>query len=130
MKNIILLILIVNSFLFAEKLATVHNPGLIINDTFRVYSFQDPDIKGIACYASTPVIAMSFSCKQIGPISGDIKSKSKIFEASSKAFIKGVFVDRIFDKRNNTLIYFRYTRKIKADSSNNTISVVPLTHIN
>jgi len=134
MSKIILIISLLVSAIFADKLSTISTSGILFKDKLEVHSFEDPDIKGVVCYVTVPKRSLSFedptdsaiSCRQVSPISGNIKSRSHIFKQSKNWFVKSMYVNRIYDKKHNVLIYVSYTNKLSGDNANNSISVVPI----
>ena len=126
--------LLAASTVHAEKLHEVKTSGMVIKDALEVHAFDDPDIKGITCYYTLPKKPLSVedqtdssvSCRQVGPISGNLSTKSSIMEASKSWFVKELRLDRIYDKGRNVLVYLTYTKKLSGDNANNSISVVPL----
>lgn len=119
----------------AEELAVIKTSGIFIKDKLVVLAFDDPDIKGITCYVTSPKRALSFtdqtdasiSCRQIKKqIQGKLASRQKIFKQKKNLFFKSMFIDRIYDKNRHVLIYVSYTKKTSGDNANNSISVVPL----
>lgn len=118
----------------AELLHTAKTSGMVIKDSVEVHAFDDPDVKGVTCYYTLPKKTLSIedqtdssvSCRQVGPISGDLTTKESIMKASKSWFVKSLHLDRIYDKSRNVLIYLTYTKKMSGENSNNSISVVPL----
>ncbi len=118
----------------AEKLATIKTSGILFKDTLEVLAFDDPDIKGATCFVTMPKRALSIedqtdtsiSCRKVSEIKGNISSKQKIFKNKKSWFFKSMYVDRIFDKKRNVIIYVSYTKKMSGDNANNSISVISL----
>ena len=118
----------------AELLHRITTSGLIIKDTLEVHAFDDPDIAGITCYVTLPKRTLSIedqtdtsiSCRRTGKISGEMASKQRIFKENKSWFIKTMFIDRIYDKKRNVLVYVSYTKKLSGDNANNSVSVVAL----
>jgi CreA protein len=119
---------------YAAQLAVIKTSGVVFKDKLKVLAFDDPDIKGITCYVTLPSRALSFtdqtdsaiSCRQTGIIQGNIVSKSRIFKNKKGIFVKSLFVDRVYDKKRNVLIYVSYTSKMSGDNANNSVSVVTI----
>jgi len=135
MSKIILVVLLLVSAAMADKLAVIATSGLIFKDKLEILSFEDPDIRGVVCYVTLPKRAMAFedptdtaiSCSRVSEISGEISSRSHIFKQSKDWFDKNMYVDRIYDKKHNVLVYVSYTKKISGDkSANSGISVIPI----
>ena len=138
MKTIIFTILLFASVVRADILATVSAQGMLIKDRIEVIVFEDPSVKGIACYTTRYVRTMtlkddsgssSLACRKVGPISGEFKDQKDVF-SQNKAFLslyKTTMVDRFWDKEHNTLVYLSYTKSWgKGQNAENSISVVPV----
>jgi CreA protein len=118
----------------AEMLHKVKTSGMMIKDSLEIHAMDDPDIKGVTCYYTLPKRTLSvedqtdssISCRQVGPISGELSTKESIMKSSKSWFIKELYIDRIYDKGRNVLIYVSYTKKLTGDNANNSISVVPI----
>ena len=72
----------------------------------------------------------SIACRQTGPVTiGDINtgaSGEEVFSERLSLIFKSLAVRRIYDKKNMTLIYVIYSRKVKDASAKMSISAVPL----
>lgn len=120
------------SNVYSEQLGKISTSGLVFKDYLEIHAFDDPNISGITCYVTAPKRSLHFvdqtdssiSCRKTGKIIGNLVSKSKIFKQKKSWFIKSMFVDRIYDKKRNVLIYISYTKKLSGDNANNSISVV------
>lgn len=115
------------------------------NHKVCVSAFNDPVIPGVTCHVSQAkagglagtfglaedVSEFSLACRQTGPITlpANIKDGDpvNVFEKSTNIFFKSTEVYRMWDKRNNTLIYTAISKKIIDGSPKNSISTVPLT---
>jgi CreA protein len=106
----------------------------------------DPKVQGITChvtYFERGVIDRlrkgnwfedpsnsSISCRQTGPIViGDIeldKGGEEVFKAGLSLIWKSLVVQRIYDKKNDTLIYLIHSREVIDGSAKMAISTVPL----
>jgi CreA protein len=111
-----------------------------------VEAFNDPKISGITChvtYFDRSVIDRlrkgnwfedpsnsSIACRQTGPLSiGDIdlsEEGEEVFASGLSLIWKSLVVDRIYDKRNDTLIYLIHSRQLIEGSAKMAISTVPL----
>lgn len=117
-----------------EKLAKVETSGVFSKDYIEVIVVDDPSIEGIACYVTVAVRTMSvedptdssISCRQIGPIKGNLVSQKDVFRTNKNAFFKEQHVDRIYDTRRNVLVYLSYTTKSTGKNAAHSISVVPV----
>lgn len=112
------------------------------NDSIVVESLNDPDIQGITChisYAKAGGISgdmgfgedpsrFSIACRQTGPIvtKTSIKEQKVISAFDRNIFFKAMKVERMFDQKNNTVVYLIYSRKLLDGSPFNSISSIPL----
>ena len=106
----------------------------------------DPKVQGVTChvtYFDRGVIDRlrngnwfedpsnsSIACRQTGPITiGDIdldQSGEEVFKAGLSLIWKSLVVNRIYDKKNDTLIYLIHSREVVDGSAKMAISTVPL----
>ena len=106
----------------------------------------DPKVQGVTChvtYFDRGVIDRlrngnwfedpsnsSIACRQTGPITiGDIdldQSGEEVFKAGLSLIWKSLVVNRIYDKKNDTLIYLIHSREVIDGSAKMAISTVPL----
>jgi CreA protein len=106
----------------------------------------DPGVSGVTChvtYFDRSVIDRlkngnwfedpsnnSISCNQTGPIEiGDISTSEhgeEVFKAGMSLIWKKLVVNRIYDKKNDTLIYLAHSRQLTDGSAKMSISTVPL----
>lgn len=111
-----------------------------------VEAVADPKIEGITChvtYFDRGVIDRlrkgnwfedpsnnSIACRQTGPITiGDIdldEGGEEVFRSGLSLIWKSLSVKRIYDKKNDTLIYLAHSREIVEGSAKMSISTVPL----
>lgn len=111
-----------------------------------VEAVSDPKIQGITCHVVTfdrSVIDRlskgnwfedpsnsSIACRQTGPVTiGDIdtdKGGEEVFSQRQSLIWKSVAVRRIYDRKNDTLVYVAYSRQVKDASAKMSISTVPL----
>lgn len=111
-----------------------------------VDAVPDPKVQGITChvtYFDRSVIDRlrkgnwfenpsnsSIACRQTGPITiGDIdldESGEEVFKAGLSLIWKSLIVTRIYDKKNDTLIYLIHSRELVDGSAKMAISTVPL----
>jgi CreA protein len=72
----------------------------------------------------------SIACRQTGPIAvGDIDLSAKgeeVFSERLSLIFKSLAVRRIYDRKNETLIYIVYSRQVKDASAKMSISTVAL----
>jgi CreA protein len=79
--------------------------------------FEDPSNSAIACTRTGPVI--------IGDIETDDEGEDVFSERASLIF-KSIRVRRIWDERNETLVYVAYSQQVKDASAKMDVSTVPL----
>lgn len=79
--------------------------------------FEDPSYSALDCNAMGPVT--------IGKISLD-KGGEEIFKEGRSLIWKSLRVNRIYDRKNNALIYLAHAREIQKGSGKMSLSVVPL----
>ena len=111
-----------------------------------VEAFADPQIAGVTCHIvhfDRSVIDRltkgnwfenpsnsAISCSQSGPITiGKIALGPKgeeVFSQRMSLFFKSIAVRRIYDQKNDTLIYVAYSRQIKDASAKMGLSTVSL----
>lgn len=111
-----------------------------------VEAIEDPKVTGVTChvaYFERGIIDRlqkgnwfedpsnsSIECSQTGPMTvGDIsneKSGEEIFKSSRSLIWKKLVVKRIFDEKNNSLIYLAHSREVQSGSAKMSISVVPV----
>jgi CreA protein len=111
-----------------------------------VEAIEDPKVSGVTChvaYFERGIIDRlqkgnwfedpsnsSIECTQTGPMNiGDIsddKSGEEIFKSSRSLIWKKLVVKRIFDEKNNSLVYLAHSREVQSGSAKMSISVVPI----
>jgi CreA protein len=111
-----------------------------------VDAVPDPEVSGITChvtYFDRSVIDRlrkgnwfedpsnnSIACRQTGPIEiGDInlsQSGEEVFRAGLSLIWKKLVVTRIYDRKNDTLIYLIHSRQLTDGSAKMAISTIPL----
>ena len=122
------------SIVNAQNIGVATSKGLFLKDTITVKSFNDPDIKGIACYTTKYKKGGSFlsstnsslSCRQVGPISGGLSDRASVF-SQQKGFIfnKKTIVARYIDRVRKVVVYLSYTKSMGGKNSSHSLSVVP-----
>ncbi len=111
-----------------------------------VEAFGDPGVAGVTCHVvhfdrsvldrltkgnwfENPSNS-AISCTQTGPITvGKIalgRKGEEIFSQKMSLFFKSIAVRRIYDQKNDTLIYVAYSRQIKDASAKMGLSTVSL----
>ena len=111
-----------------------------------VDAFSDPQVQGVTCHISyfdRGVIDRlqkgnwfenpsdsSIACRQTGPITiGDIaldEEGEEVFNQGISLIWKQQVVNRIYDKKNDTLIYLSHSRQVQDGSAKMALTTVPL----
>lgn len=117
-----------------------------IGNDIMVEALSDPKVEGVTChvtYFDRSVIDRlqkgnwfedpsnnSIACRQTGPISvGDIdlsEEGEEVFRQGMSLIWKKMVVNRIYDRKNDTLVYVVHTRQVTDGSAKMAISTVPL----
>ncbi len=117
-----------------------------VGNDIIVDAVADPEVSGVTChvtYFDRSVIDRlkngnwfedpsnnSIACRQTGPIAiGDIdlsKDGEEIFKSGLSLIFKKLAVNRIYDAKNDTLIYLVHSREVVDGSAKMSISTVPL----
>ena len=79
--------------------------------------FEDPSNSSIACRQTGPIV--------IGDINLD-QGGEEVFKAGLSLIWKSLVVNRIYDRKNDTLIYLIHSREVVDGSAKMAISTVPL----
>lgn len=129
---------------FAEKVGEV-GVDWVGNDIV-IDAISDPKVEGVTCHIAyfdrslidrlsngnwfeDPSNA-AISCRQTGPIRlGDIDTSEdgeEVFRESRSIVLKSLRVKRIFDQKNQTLIYLAHAAELTEGSAKMSISTVPL----
>ncbi|OWU83682.1 CREA protein [Oceanicola sp. 22II-s10i] len=117
-----------------------------VGNDIIIEAIADPDVKGVTCHVAyferglidrlskgnwfeDPSNA-SIACRQTGPIEiGDIdrdEDGEDVFRTSRSIILKSLRVKRIFDEKNQTLIYLAHAAELTDGSAKLSISTVPL----
>jgi CreA protein len=117
-----------------------------VGNDIIVEAIKDPKIDGVTCHVSyfdRSVIDRlhkgnwfedpsdsSISCRQTGPITiGDIdmsEGGEEVFKQGISLIWKKQVVNRIYDKKNETLIYLSHSRQVQDGSAKMSVTTVPL----
>jgi CreA protein len=79
--------------------------------------FEDPSNSAISCQQTAPIVI------------GDIELSSRgeeVFSERMSLIFKSIAVRRIYDRKNDTLIYVAYSRQVKDASAKMSVSTVAL----
>ena len=111
-----------------------------------IEAIEDPKVAGVTCHVAYFDRSLfdrisngnwfedpsnnAISCQQTGPITiGDIeldKEGEEVFKSGLSLIWKSLIVTRIYDKKNDTLIYLAHSRELTEGSAKMSISTVPL----
>jgi CreA protein len=111
-----------------------------------IEALADPDVQGVTCHITyfergfidrlqkgnwfEDPSNSSISCRQTGPITiGDIDRSDEgedVFSERRSIIFKTLKVKRIFDEKNQTLIYISHARDVQNGSAKMSMSTVPL----
>ncbi|WP_057830810.1 CreA family protein [Colwellia sp. TT2012] len=140
-----ILILLVITFFIINRLSNddVGNIslGMFTLKDIKLNTMIDPVVTGVTCHVASIEASFSLSdpsdssisCRQTGNITAEMiaqidKSKSGevIFKKSKSIFFKTMKIRRIFDAKNQTLMYLSYATKETSGSFKHSLSTVPL----
>lgn len=143
LKHIVLLVMMMFSFVaVGEEIGSVSTTFRVLgsNDSIKINVFDDPEVKGVACYLSSAKTGgisgsvglasdtsdASVACRQSGPISfsDDLKSGMDVFTAKRSLFFKELHVVRFIDRQRKMLIYLTYSDHLVDGSPKNSITAV------
>ncbi|MEM5501026.1 CreA family protein [Ahrensia kielensis] len=111
-----------------------------------IEAVSDPDVEGVTCHISyfdrgiidrlqkgnwfEDPSNSSIACRQTGPIKvGKIEldeDGEEVFKQRRSIIWKQLVVKRIYDKKNDTLIYLSHSRQVQEGSAKMSMSTVPL----
>ncbi len=117
-----------------------------IGNDIYIEAVTDPKVAGVTChvtYFDRSVIDRlkkgnwfedpsnnAISCRQTGPITvGDIalgRGGEEVFKSGLSLIWKSLIVTRIYDSKNDTLIYLAHSRELSEGSAKMSISTIPL----
>ncbi|MEI5640906.1 MULTISPECIES: CreA family protein [unclassified Pseudoalteromonas] len=115
--------------------------GLFTLKDIKLDSMVDPVVTGVTCHIASVEDNLSFAdpsdssiaCRQTSEITAQMlanidKSDSGevVFKKSKSVFFKSMKVRRIYDAKNQTLMYLAYTTKETSGSFKHSLSTVPL----
>ena len=113
------------------------------NDKVCISVFDDPKVPGVTCYISQARKGgwgqplglnedpsnFSVTCRQMGPVTVDLKTlpeREEAFSEKTSIFFKKTRIYRIPDLKRNALVYLAISAKIIDGSPANAISAVPV----
>ena len=117
-----------------------------MGNDIKIDAVGDPEVSGVTChitYFDRGVLDRlqkgnwfedpynnAIACQQTGPITiGEIdlsKDGEEVFKAGLSLIWKKLVVTRIYDRKNDTLIYLAHSRELTEGSAKMSISTVPL----
>ena len=112
------------------------------NHQVVVEAFDDPRVKGVACYVSRArtggikgtlglaedTADASVACRQVGEIAfeGPLREQEEVFSQSASILFKKVRIVRMVDPKRNTLVDLVYSDKLIEGSPQNNVTAVPV----
>tara|TARA_B110000014_G_scaffold243637_1_gene214145 strand:- start:1720 stop:2208 length:489 start_codon:yes stop_codon:yes gene_type:complete len=140
----IILLLIITLFIlnriYSDEVGDV-SLGMFTLKDIKLNTLVDPLVPGVTCHVASIEANLSLSdpsdssisCRQTGEITLAMvanidKSKSGdiVFKKSKSIFFKTMKIRRIFDAKNQTLMYLSYSTKETSGSYKHSLSTVPL----
>ncbi len=129
---------------FAEEVGSFRNDWT--GNSIVIEAIADPKVQGVTCHLTHFERSLidrlskgnwfidpsnsSIACRQTGPVTvGDINKGAggeEVFSERISLIFKSLAVRRIYDKKNDTLVYVVYSRQVKDASAKMSISTVPL----
>ncbi len=115
--------------------------GLFTMKDIKLNTLVDPLIPGVTCHIASVEADFSLSdpsdssisCRQTGEITPEMIAKidksdsgDVVFKKSKSIFLKAMKVRRIFDAKNQTVMYLSYSTKETSGSFKHSLSTVPL----
>ncbi|KMT64709.1 CreA family protein [Catenovulum maritimum] len=115
--------------------------GLFTTQDIKIDSLTDPIVTGVTCHIASIEADLSLSdpsdssiaCRQTGAITPDMiaqidktASGEIVFKKSKSIFFKSMKIRRIWDAKNQTLMYVSYSTKETSGSFKHSLSTVPL----
>jgi len=115
--------------------------GMFTLKDIKLNTLVDPVVSGVTCHVASVEADLSLAdpsdssiaCRQTGKITAAMiaqidKSKSGevVFKKSKSVFFKSMKVRRIYDAKNQTLMYLSYSTKETSGSFKHSLSTVPL----
>jgi CreA protein len=128
--------------LSAEEIGAVDTEFVLLGPDHKIVveAFDDPGVKGIACYVSRARTGglkgavglakdpsrFSVACRQVGPISFSKKlpQQEEVFKEGASFIFKHVRVVRMVDAKRNTLAYLTYSDRVIDGFPDNALTAV------
>lgn len=83
--------------------------------------FQDPSNSAIACRQTAPIVIGDIALSPSG---------EEVFSEHKSLIFKSIAIRRIYDRRNDTLVYVAYSRQVKDASAKMSVSTIALFNAN
>lgn len=112
------------------------------NDKVCIQAFADPSVAGVTCHISQAKTGgwkgaaglaedpnrFAITCHQTGPITlpTNLPREESVFSESTSLIFKNTKVIRMYDAKNNTLVYVAISKRVLEGSPMNAISAVPV----
>jgi CreA protein len=132
----------------AEEIGSIPNDWT--GNAITVEAIGDPKVQGVTCHLTYFDRSLldrlgkgnwfedpsnsSIACRQTGPITiGDIDTGRKgeeVFSERRSLIFKHLSVRRLYDAKNDTLVYVAYSRQVKDASAKMSVSTVALFNAN
>ena len=106
--------------------------GVFTFKDIKLDAFTDPQVPGVTChvaYINSPLQLSDPSNSSVSCVIDGIDKSADgevVFKKSQSVFFKTLRIRRIFDAKNQTLVYLSYSTKIANGSFKHSISSVPL----
>lgn len=115
--------------------------GMFTMKDIKLNHLVDPIVTGVTCHVASVEADLSFadpsdsaiSCRQTGEITPEMiaqidrsDSGEVVFRKSKSIFFKSMKIRRIYDAKNQTLMYLSYSTKETSGSFKHSLSTVPL----
>ena len=128
----------------AEEIGAVDTKFVLLGPDHKIVvdAFDDPSVKGVACYVSRARTGglkgavglakdpsrFSVACRQVGPISfaKKLPLQEEVFKEGASFIFKHVRVVRIIDAKRNTLTYLTYSDQVIDGFPDNAITAVAI----
>ncbi len=121
------------------------NMGLTRSHRVVVERFDDPKVKGVACYISqartgglSGMVGLAddparfaLTCTATGPVTVDAAARrgdrgEQVYESATSLFFKETRVHRFVDETRNVVVYLAWSTKLIDGSPFNAVAAVPL----
>lgn len=142
--GLLMLMIVAAASAKAEEIGSFKNDWT--GNKIVIEAVTDPKVKGITCHFTHFDRSLidrlskgnwfedpsnsSIACRQTGTIEvGDINvgpSGEEVFSEKTSLLFKSIAIRRVYDRRNDTLIYVAYAREVKDASAKMSVSTVPI----